>query len=220
MKNKIFSLISAIILIPIMSANAEIGFGISGGAHMFKADGHEITRTNGQVNTGDHDETVVGVPEIFIEAISDEGVAFGISYIPTRDVGSKSRVDQATAVAGRDSGTYTAKAELDNVFKFYTDLPTGSSPFGADLYVHLGIQHVTLLTLETLNGGSTYPDADLFGASIGLGVKGDLPISNMYYKGEATYTNFETYKSGSTAGNRVEAELEDIAARLSIGYKF
>ena len=41
----------------------------------------------------------------------------------------------------------------------------------------------------------------------------------MYYKGELTYTNFEAYE-GDGAGNKVNADLEDIAARLSIGYKF
>ena len=41
----------------------------------------------------------------------------------------------------------------------------------------------------------------------------------MYYKGEVTYTNFEQYKA-TDMGNTIEADLDDYAAKFSIGYKF
>jgi hypothetical protein len=213
---KLISIISSFLLITIVSANAEMGIGISGAAHMFDASGTETTRTSNQKNSGNHSETVV-VPEIFVEAINDDGLAIGVSYIPTRDVGSKSRSDSNT---DGDTGTYKAQAELDNVFKLYADIPTSASIAGGTVYVHLGVQHVTLATLESLNSGATYPNKDLFGGTIGLGTKGDIPYgNNLYYKTEVTYTNFETYEADG-AGNKVVADLEDIAARLSIGYKF
>ena len=137
-------------------------------------------------NTGSHDEEAA-VPEIFLEAIGDNGIALGVSYIPTRDIGSKSRSDTNS---DGDTGSYKAAAELDNVIKFYTDIPAGSV-VGYPTYIHLGIQHA-LSTLESLNSGATYPDADLFGATIGLGKKGDLG-GNLYYKAEVSYTDFETY---------------------------
>jgi hypothetical protein len=130
----------------LVSAKAEMGIGISGAMHLIDGTGSETTRTSNQVNSGSHDETAT-VPEVFIEAISDNGLAVGISYIPTRDMGSKSRSD--TNAEG-DTGTYKAKAELDNVIKLYTDIPAGSIA-GYSTYVHLGIQHVTLTTLESLN---------------------------------------------------------------------
>ena len=39
---------------------------------------------------------------------------------------------------------------------------------------------------------------------------------------DTTYTDFEDYAadSDSSPANKVEAELEDIAAKLSVGYKF
>ena len=189
---------------------AEIGIGVSGAFHMLEGDGSETTRTSGQVNKGSHDENVA-VPEVFIEMIADSGLAVGLSYIPTRDLGSKSRSDSNSE---GDTGTYTAKAELDNVIKIYTDIPMGDLFYGT-----LGIQHVELATLESLNSGAVYPNKTLLGASVGLGVKGDLPYGSMYYKAEATYTNFGTYEADG-AGNKVTADLEDIAARVSIGYKF
>jgi hypothetical protein len=219
---KLLSLISLIFLITTISAKAEIGIGISGAIHMLDASGSETTRQSNQNNSGSHEETVE-VPEIFIEAVNDNGLAVGISYIPTRDMGSKSRTDTSTgadAAAEADTGTYTASAELDNVIKLYTDLPTGKSIAGGNLYVHLGLQHVELVTLESLNSGAVYPNKNLLGATLGLGIKGDIPYgNNLYYKGELSYTNFETYKADG-AGNKVSAQLEDYAARLSVGYKF
>ena len=214
---KLIAIVSSLLFITTISAKAEMGIGITGAAHMIMGDGSETTRTSGEVNNGSHDETVF-VPEIFLESISDSGVTLGISYIPTRDIGSKSRSDTANNT-GDDTGTYTAKAELENVVQVYTDFPAGS--IGAlPTYVKLGVQHVTLATLESLNSGSEYPNEDLFGLTVGLGTKGDLPYgNNLYYKGELTYTLFETYENDAS-GNTVNADLEDVAAKLSIGYKF
>ena len=214
---KLVTLISSFLLVTIVTANAEIGIGISGSFHSLDASGTETTRQSSEKNNGSHSEEVV-VPEVFVELVEDSGFAFGLSYIPTRDMGSKSRTDSNSE---GDSGTYKAQAELDNVFKVYADIPTGVQLYGADTYVHVGVQHVTLTTLESLNSGETYPNKDLTGATIGFGAKGDLPYgNNLYYKVELTYTNFESYTATGTAGNKVEADLEDIAARLSIGYKF
>ena len=212
---KISILVSSLIFVTMVSANAEFGIGITGAAHMLDASGTETTRESGQLNGGSHKETAI-VPELFLEAIDENGYAFGISYIPTRDMGSKSRSD--TNSEG-DTGTYTAKAELDNVIQLYADLPMGEV-MGMQTHFKIGFQHVTLAALETLNSGSDYPNKDLWGTTLGLGVKGDLPYgNNLYYKGELTYTKFEDYNAQGT-GNTVSAELDDTAAKFSIGYKF
>ena len=155
MKKILTTIISSLFLMTI-SAKADIGIGISGAMHMIEGSGSETTRQSNQVNNGDHDETAE-VLEIFVEAIDESGLAFGLAYIPTRDMGSKSRTDSNSE---GDSGTYTAKAELDNVFKLYADIPTGNQLLGGDVYVHLGVQHVTVSTLESLNSGETYQNKD------------------------------------------------------------
>jgi len=215
---KLFAIFLSFLFISTSVAKADVGIGITGALHMFDASGTETTRQSLEKNNGSHSEDVV-VPELFVEAITDDGVAFGLSYIPVRELGSKSRSD--TNSAG-DTGTYKAEAELDNVIQFYTDIPM-SEVAGYPLYAKVGIQHATIATLESLNSGSTYPNEDVLGYTIGLGTKGDLPYgNNLYYKAEATYTDFEDYSAGDTAGtgNKVEADLEDIAVKLSIGYKF
>ena len=210
---KLLSIVSSLILVTAVTAKAEIGMGISGAFISIDGEGSETTRTSGEVNKGSHSEDTF-IPEVFVEFIGDSG-AFGISYIPTRDVGSKSRSDTNTE---GDTGTYTAKAELDNVIKVYGDINMGSFA-GSTPYLTVGLQHVELATLESLNSGASYPDKNLFGYTVGLGLKGDLPYGSLYYKGEVTYTDFETYEADG-AGNKVSADLDATAARLSIGYKF
>ena len=187
---KLLTLVSSLFLVSIISAKADLGIGVSGAFHMLEGDGSETTRTSGEVNNGEHSEDVA-VPEVFIEMVNDSGAAFGVSYIPVRDLGSKSRSDSNSA---GDTGTYKAEAELDNVLQVYGDLPVGDFGAMGTGYVKLGISHVEVITLESLNSGATYPNKNVFGYTIGLGAKGDVPYgNNLYYKGELTYTNFETY---------------------------
>ena len=218
MKKTILVLIS-FLFISFQAVKAEIGVGITGAAHFLDASGTETTRTSGQKNTGSHSEDAV-VPELFIETITDNGGAFGIAYIPTRSMGSKSRSDTSTTGDGQDTGTYKAEAELDNVIQIYGDIPL-TDLAGFPIYAKVGVQHATIVTLESLNSGSTYPDQDVLGYTLGLGTKGDLPLgNNLYYKADVTYTEFEEYSSNSSADNKVEADLEDVAVKFSIGYKF
>ena len=215
---KLTAIVLSLFLFGVYAAKAEVGIGITGGYHMLDTSGTETTRSSGQKNTGSHSEDVL-VPEVFFEATADNGVTVGLAYIPTREMGSKSRSDTNS---DGDTGTYKAEAELDNVVQIYTDIPL-TSAFGYDLYAKLGIQHATITTLESLNSGSSYPNKDVLGYTLGIGTKGDLPYgNNLYYKFDVTYTDFEDYTadSDSSPANKVEAELEDIAAKLSVGYKF
>ena len=220
---RFITILLSFLFISFQTAKAEIGFGITGALHMLEADGTEITRNSGENNSGSHSEDAL-VPELFLETISDDGVALGISYIPTRDMGSKSRTDTnpTAADSGNDAGTYKAEAELDNVIQFYIDYPL-TTAYGADVYGKIGVQHATIVTLESLNSGSTYPNADVYGLTLGIGAKGDLPYgNNLYYKAEAAYTDFQDYSEQDEdgTGNKVEADLEDFALKFSVGYKF
>ena len=214
MKKNIAIFLSFIFL-ACQSAKADMAIGITGAMHSFDVSGTETTRTSGQTNTGDHSEDVV-VPELFVETGGD-GITFGLSYIPTRDMGSKSRTD----TGDQSAGTYKAEAELDNVVQLYVDYSV-TEYAGAEIYLKGGIQHATIVTLESLNSGSTYPNRDVLGYTLGIGAKGDLPIANTFYKADLTYTDFEDYSASAADknGNKVEAELEDVAVKLSVGYKF
>ena len=213
---KLIAIVSSLFLVAITSAKAELGAGFTVAGHYFDGSGTETTRQSGQVNDGSHDELVI-VPELFIEAITDNGARLGLSYIPTREVGSETRSD--TNSEG-DTGSYKAEAELEDVVQIYVDVPM-SEVAGYQTHFKLGVQHVTVATLESLNSGSAYPNEDLFGLTLGLGVTGDLPYGDgLYYKGEFTYTDFEDLELHSDAGNKLEADLEDFALKFSVGKNF
>ena len=209
------TILLSFLFVSLQSVKAEMGIGITGAAHMFDVSGTETTRSSGEKNPGSHSETAV-VPELFIEAILDNGGAVGIAYIPTREMGSKSRSDTNS---DGDTGTYKAEAELDNVVQLYADIPL-TDIAGYSVYGKVGIQHATINSLESLNSGSTYPNKDVLGYTLGLGTKGDLPVSNLYYKADVTYTDFQGLESISDAGNKVTADLTDMAAKLSVGIRF
>ena len=214
---KYIAILTSLIFVSLNLAKAETEavIGITGAYHMLDASGTETVRSSGELNSGTHSENIL-VPEIFIEGGSE--LVLGLAYIPTRDVGNKSRTDSGD----QSAGTYKAEAELENVVQVYADYAFASVPQG-DVYFKLGIQHATLATLESLNSGSSYPDADLFGYTLGLGVKGDLPYGDgLIFKADLTYTDFEDYSAGAADGNgnKIEADLEDVALKLSIGKKF
>ena len=214
---KYIAILTSLIFVSLNLAKAETEavIGITGAYHMLDASGTETVRSSGELNSGTHSEDVL-VPEIFIEGGSE--LVLGLAYIPTRDVGNKSRTDSGD----QSAGTYKAEAELENVVQVYADYAFASVPQG-DVYFKLGIQHATLATLESLNSGSSYPDADLFGYTLGLGVKGDLPYGDgMIFKADLTYTDFEDYSASAADGNgnKIDADLEDIALKFSIGKKF
>ena len=214
---KIAIFLTAFLVIAYSNVKADVILGISAAAHSVDVSGTETLRTSGKKTNGGADETAV-VPEIFIEAADDNGLAIGIAYIPTREMGKKSRTD----TGDESAGTYKAEAELDNVIQAYVDYPF-TDYAGATLYGKLGIQHATVKTLESLNSGSAYPDQDLFGYTVGLGLKGDLPYGDgLIYKLDATYTDFEDYSAGAADGNgnKITADLEDVAVKISIGKKF
>ena len=167
---RFITILLSFLFISFQSVKAEVGIGVTGAYHMLEADGTETTRNSGELNSGNHSEDVL-VPELFLETITDDGLAMGVSYIPTRDMGSKSRSD--TNGEG-DTGTYKAAAELDNVVQFYIDYPLAERN-GATIYGKVGLQHATIVTLESLNSGSTYPNEDVYGLTLGVGAQGDLP---------------------------------------------
>ena len=214
---KIITTILTLLFISTISAKAEYAIGITGAMHSVDTSGQEKLRDSGKITTASRSEEAI-VPEVFFEMIGDSGAAVGISYIPIRELGSKSRTDSN---GGGDSGTYTADAELDDVVQIYVDVPF--SQYGNNsIYAKVGVQHATVVTKETLNSGSTYGNDDITGLTLGIGTKADLPYADgLFYKAEATYTDFiDGYHATSSAGNEITADLDSTAIKLSLGYKF
>ena len=214
---KLIVIFSTLFFIMSTSARADLGIGISANFASIDTDGSETELTGDlQKATASHSNDVT-IPEIFAEAISDNGFAIGLAYIPARELGSKSRTDtQGVADDDSDSGTYTAKAQVNNVIQIYTDIPVGP------IYAKLGATRATLKTQEKSPAGADFEDSDVTGYSYGVGYKNDLPfLANGYFKVEYTHTNFDEYSDISAKGDRkVVADTEIDSLRISLGTKF
>tara|TARA_B100001996_G_scaffold222315_1_gene170951 strand:+ start:2250 stop:2915 length:666 start_codon:yes stop_codon:yes gene_type:complete len=221
MNKKLKTLFGAITILFASSSIAQAdgwAVGVAYASADLDTSGHEQLRQGGTKTTATHSETVE-VPEIFLEYAFDSGAAMGVTFVPSRDLGKKSRTDTANN-SGDDAGTYTADAEVKNFAMLYIDVPVYSYS-GATFYVTGGAATTTIETKESLNSGSSYDDADVLGGMYGVGVKGGLwGVDNGFYKLAWSMTDFEEIKLSDTAGNQIQAETEAEVITLAVGYKF
>mgnify|MGYP006142313537 CR=1 FL=1 len=213
MKKLILSAITAVLLSSSYVA-ADVAVGLTATMANVQIDGTETLRNSNKRSNGNNGETVL-FPEIFVEVYNDQG-AMGIAYIPVQEMGSKSRTD--ANVGEGDNGTYKAEAELKNHIMFYADLNVVQI-LGQQFFVKGGLSMASIDTKENLNGGSSYDGDDVYGLTGGLGFKADIG-ENLYYKVEGTYTEYADYNASSSAGNKIDAETDIFAGKVSLAYKF
>jgi hypothetical protein len=171
----------------------------------------------------------VEIGAIFIEASGRDGFlgfTSGFEYIPgTASLGTKARTDASDVDSGQTSGvgTYTAKAEIENVITFYIE-PTLYVSDNIGLYAKGGVTSMEVNTLETISSGidsSTYPSSTMVGGVLGYGMRYKHD-SGFMVKLEYSETNFKPYDETSTTGNknRIKAEVDYSQTSLAIGYQF
>jgi opacity protein-like surface antigen len=218
---KIFTIVSALMLIA-FSAHAEKRIGVSGAFSMFDSSGTEEVKSSGTKNSGSHDETVI-VPSLFVEFANDSGLTLGLDYVPVEaEIGSSTnaRTDTDTDDASDTAGDNKAAAELTGHFTAYILAPVG----GNGTYLKGGIALATIETTESLATGTTYGNEDVYGMLIGAGFNRDLD-NGMFLRTEATYTDYQDVSFTGSADsdsvrNKIEAEVDALAFRISIGKAF
>ncbi len=214
---KLIAILFASVMFSYNAAMADLAVGVSANFASLDTDGSETELTGDtEVNSTSVSEDVV-IPEIFVEAVADNGFAIGLSYIPARELGTKTRTDTTPTTDDEtaDAGDYKATADLDSVIMVYTDIP-----LFAGTYAKLGVQRAELLTKEQLNGDDDYEDAMLLGYTAGLGYRGALG-GNGFYKIDATYTDFAKYSDVSANNEaKVQAETEVMSLKFSVGVGF
>ena len=204
---------AALMTISISTASiaGSLGIGITGNYTMLDTSGSETQRQTRTGASGSISEDVV-LPEFFVEFVADNNFALGLSYVPVQELGSSSRTDTDLATK-----TNTASAELDNMVRLYVDIPIFRGT-----YITGGISNTTIVTTEVLVTGSSYDKEDnVLGYSYGLGYKGMLGTSsNLYYKAEYIWSQYDAYDDTSDGDNTVHADTESTSAKLSVAYKF
>ena len=231
MRLKLIALISTIglmfaaLCLPVKAENG-IAFGVVGNMASFDTDGTELEGVNDE-NPGTHSEDV-DFPAVFLEYAAqyeNVGMTFGVEVIPgDTEIGAKSRTDTASDAndAGSDdAGTYTAKAEISDHITLYVE-PTVYANNGFGIFLKGGVSHVKVNALESITQGddsSAYGSESVFGGMTGGGIK--YTASNgLMIKVEHTETIYETIRLDGNNGNIVEAQPEQSASRIAIGYQF
>ena len=220
---KIIIIASSIMLLAFANVNAaEKRIGVSAAYTMFSSDGTETMKSSGTKTSKSHDEDVV-VPSIFIEAANDNGLAIGLDFMPVEaELGSatNARTDTDTDDASDTAGNNKVSAELTSHTTLYLSKSLGDS--GA--YLKGGVAMATIDTTETLATGSVYGNEDVTGMLIGLGMNRDN-ANGTFFRTELTYTDYDDVSINGTADsdgvkNKIDADIDAIAFRISIGKAF
>ena len=137
---------------------------------------------------------------------------------------NKSRVDHlATYTEGlAPQISQHVEAALKNHTPIYFETPGLGGGGSGGLYLTGGLTTVDLLTEETLGTGSSYPDADVDGYTIGLGWKAGTD-GGLLAKIAAEYTDYEDIQlksTGSDTSSTIDANLDTYSLTVSIGYSF
>ena len=220
---KIFIIATSIMLLTFANVNAaEKRIGVSAAFTQFSSDGSETMKSSGTKTSKTHDETVV-VPSIFIEAANDNGLAIGLDFMPVEaelGSGTNARTDTDTDDASDTAGDNKVSAELTSHTTLYLSKSLGDS--GA--YLKGGVAMATIDTTETLATGSAYGNEDVTGMLIGLGFNRDN-ANGTFFRTELTYTDYDDVSINGTADsdgvkNKIDADIDAIAFRISIGKAF
>ena len=217
--NKIHQFFIALVMLAFSSASyAEMKYGVSGALTFIEASGTETE--GGETNSTEADNIVV-IPSVFAE-YSFGTISFGLDYIPFKaDVSDKTkkRTETETSVTGTatttsTSRTQSANAELENHITLYANYNMDNG-----MYFKGGVAQVTLNTEESLDTGSKYGNEDINGYLVGFGVESGN------WRTEITYTDYEDIsltssvaRTGVTTNNKIEADLDTVALRVSYAF--
>ena len=237
MKDQLLKLSIGIVLffgILTMPARADLGFaiGVSGTAADFSTSGTEEESWGASSKGIDINTTTVensvDFGAVFMEFAGKNdwgGITVGFEWIPGEaSLGAKSRTDSDGDTSDdADTGVYSAKAEVSNHVQFYLE-PTVYATDGIGFYLKGGLNHVTVKSLESLQGGtdkSAYGDDKIWGGTLGAGIRLKAPFG-LLLKAEYTHTEYETVVLKSATGNknRIKADPESDNIRLALGWQF
>lgn len=202
------------------SANAiDVRVGVSAGFAQLEASGTETLKdSSGTTNLTEQANAVI--PSIFAEISADNGLGFGYDWISgSADLAGSTKTRNLQR--HDDSGTNKANAEVDGVTTLYL-----IKMFGNGLYIKAGLSEADVNTKETLSSGSTYKNVSVDGHHFGIGMEREND-AGLFIRAGLEHTEFDTLnltgsQEGGTSGsyNKIKADIDITAAKLSVGKRF
>ena len=216
MKRLIILLVSSLFAFSI--ANADTRIGISGALTQLETSGTETRKANSTKSSKTIEEDVF-VPSIFAEYVSDYGIALGVDYIPVEaELGSGTGANDDAETTGANK----ASAEITGHLTLYALVPMGDT-----FYLKAGYAMTSIDTTETLATGTAYGNETVEGYTVGVGLAQETGNGG-FWRLEGTYSDYEDAdfngtlltEASASVRNKVNAELEAVAVRFSVGKQF
>ena len=193
-----------------------IGVGLNKG--VFAAEGKEENFVDGSLGTttveyGAFEDTY---GSIYVE-FGNETASIGLSY--QGDVSTPTNVNEVGGAGSQGTPTSTVSADFEDVITLY-----GLVMLPMDLYLKAGIVNGDIQVNEVQKSGNTYPDQDLEGYVVGLGVQKEASGANIRLEllGHQ-YDDVDATNGVATTGNHNKITISDMIganAHISINKTF
>ncbi|MDC3090024.1 hypothetical protein OA346_02105 [Candidatus Pelagibacter sp.] len=207
-----------------LSANAgEYGLGVSIASNSLDTAGKEDIDSNGTIDTTKNVSDDIFTGSVFAEYTHVEGsygITFGVDLIPF-DLDVDRRSITQTSLKGKNdasaSGTNSVQASVENHLTFYVQ-PGIMMSDNSMLYLTAG------LVSADINGQSTsisHTNVDesktLDGTKIGIGMKYSDSNSGLFFKLDASETDYDPVSFTTDNSTKATADLDNTAIAISIG---
>ena len=230
--NKLRNMLVGVIAITSMlavSANSFEGFSV--GAIMSQNDmetkGTETKNQRAGKTTSMETSAVIthqkdiDIGSLFAEYTFAQGSTIGLEIIPGEaSLGSKTRTHTLNGTGQNVAGTITAKAEVSDHTLIYAE-PTKMFNDTFGVYLKGGISKVTVNSLDSQTSttiAGTYGNKDVYGTAMGIGAK--VYRGNMFVKLEHLETDYGNMTFVSSTNKVIEADIDQKATRIALGYNF
>ena len=206
------------------SANAEVSVGITGNAGLLDATGKETF--NSKTSTRKEElgiAYVSGFAEYHVPLNIGAGqFRVGASYVPTSLSSETTESVQGSLLAaqggtGEADRTQKVQADIEDLTSYYVSYHYNM------FFVKAGMMEAKLITNESLDSGSSYPDGSLDGKFFGIGFDKNLN-DGVFVRGELAQTDFDDIKLTSTGSDNTNViditGLTGTNLSISIGKTF
>ena len=196
-------------------AEVKMGFSVSA-VDMEPSAKEEKFNAAANNHPAESEEIQVPMGSIFIE--KDFGIlSLGIDLVPY-DLESETLDNVRTVTRGdgnQDSTDSKVTVTVETPVMIYALLQNDAGAF-----IRLGASQANVKTVETITTGSTYPNAEVYGGHVSLGVEkafGDQGLSFRVEGGYSEYTNITVVNDQTARPTKIHVQdMTGVTARISL----
>ena len=224
MKKYLLLLSTLAIFIAPISANAgEMGLGVTIASNSLDTAGKEDVDSDGTIDATKNVSDDIFTGSVFAEYTAiegDYGIIFGVDYIPfDADIDRRSITQSSLKGTGTtaSTGTNSVSASVEDHFTLYVQ-PGLMMTENSMLYLTYGLISADLNGVsKSLSHNDINESQTLDGTKIGIGMKYSDSNSGLFFKLDASETEYDTVSFTTDNNTKATAELDNTAIAISIG---